>query len=462
MSSHRIRRSIRKRQSRRPLQNEILRLMVNNVAVIDRFLDIFSRYIDSGFGLISSDVGFLVKVLIGIDVVLAALAWAAGEDEVIQAFAKKVLYVGLFAFLLNNWNRLAGLIFNSFAALGLKATGANMTYADFPKPGKLAQAGVQGANVLLAQIQRLSGFPEVFWHLSEIMLMALSWVVTLIAFFVLAIMLFLAVIEFKLTTLKGFILVPFALWSGTSFIAEPVLGQVITSGVRILVFAVVTGIGTQIFSQILPSSPTAELSLQDALTVLLASMTVGGLALYAPKIAAGIVSGAPQLGLGAAVAPAAVVGGTLLLGGVGLEAAARAGAGAVAAAATLGGAARTAYSLGSAASGSEALAAVGGGVLGVARTGVSAATAGWRATGARFADSVAEHFRTGERAGWIATGGSAIGETAESTGPAHPSRAPGWARQLRREQVMRGVERAMREGEVGGAELKPTLRGDDK
>jgi type IV secretion system protein TrbL len=114
--------------------------MGNDIAVIDRFLDIFSRYIDSGFGLISSDVGFLVKILIGIDVVLAALAWAAGEDEVIQAFAKKVLYVGLFAFLLNNWNRLAGLIFNSFAALGLKATGANLSYADFlsqessPKP----------------------------------------------------------------------------------------------------------------------------------------------------------------------------------------------------------------------------------------------------------------------------------------------------------------------------------------
>jgi len=321
---------------------------------------------------------------------------------------------------------------------------------------------VQGADVLLAQIQRLSGFPEVFWNLSEIMLMALAWVVTLVAFFVLAIMLFLAVIEFKLTTLKGFILVPFALWRGTSFIAEPVLGQVITSGVRILVFAVVTGIGTQLFSQILPSNSAAELSLQDALTILLASMTVGGLAFYAPKIAAGIVSGAPQLGLGAAVAPTAVVGGTLLLGGAGLAGAARAGAGAVASAATLGGSARTAYSLGSAASGGEGLAGVRGGLLGVARAGVSAAVGGLQTTGDRVAEGLAERVRTGERAGWSATGGSAIGETAESTGLARPSRAPGWARQLRREQVMRSVERAMREGEAGGAGLKPTLRGDDK
>jgi type IV secretion system protein TrbL len=436
--------------------------MANDVAVIDRFLDIFSQYIDSGFGLISGDVGFLVKILIGIDVVVAALAWAAGEDEVIQAFAKKILYVGFFAFILNSWNALAQVIFNSFAALGLKATGSSLSYADFLRPGKLAQAGVQGADVLLAQIQRLSGFPEVFWNLSEIMLMALSWVVTLVAFFVLAIMLFLAVIEFKLTTLKGFILVPFALWRGTSFIAEPVLGQIVTSGVRILVFAVVTGIGTQIFSQILPSNPAAELSLQDALTVLLASMTVGGLALYAPKIAAGIVSGAPQLGLGAAVAPAALVGGTLVLGGAGLGAAARAGAGAVASAATLGGGARTAYALGSAAAGSEALAGVGGGLAGVARAGVSAATAGLRATGDRVADSVGEHFRTGERAGWTATGGSAIGDAAEATDRADASRAPGWAQQLRREQVLRGVERVAREGEAGGAGLKPSLRGEDK
>src|SRR5258708_34352994 len=99
--------------------------MVNDIAVIDRFLDIFSRYIDSGFGLISGDVGFLVKILIGIDVVLAALAWAAGEDEVIQAFAQKVLYVGFFDFILHNWHSLEQAIYNSFAAHRLMATSSS-------------------------------------------------------------------------------------------------------------------------------------------------------------------------------------------------------------------------------------------------------------------------------------------------------------------------------------------------
>jgi type IV secretion system protein TrbL len=36
--------------------------MGSNTSSIDHFLDIFSRYIDGGFGLISPDIGFLVAV----------------------------------------------------------------------------------------------------------------------------------------------------------------------------------------------------------------------------------------------------------------------------------------------------------------------------------------------------------------------------------------------------------------
>jgi len=85
-----------------------------------------------------------------------------------------------------------------------------------------------------------------------------------------------------------------------------------------------------------------------------------------------------------------------------------------------------------------------------------------RATGDRVADGLAERFEAGERGGWIATGGSPIGGSAESSGRAEGSRVPGWAQQLRRDQVLRGVERLAREGEASGAGLKPTLRGDEE
>jgi len=49
---------------------------MNDTGVIDQFLSVFSTYIDSGFGLLGGEVGFLSSTLIVIDVTIAALFWA--------------------------------------------------------------------------------------------------------------------------------------------------------------------------------------------------------------------------------------------------------------------------------------------------------------------------------------------------------------------------------------------------
>jgi P-type conjugative transfer protein TrbL len=76
-----------------------------------------------------------------------------------------------------------------------------------------------------------------------------AFLIVLGSFFVLAIQLFVTLIEFKLTTLAGFVLVPFGLFGPTAFLAERVLGNVVASGIKILVLAVIIGIGTNLFSQ---------------------------------------------------------------------------------------------------------------------------------------------------------------------------------------------------------------------
>ncbi len=59
-------------------------------SVIDQFTTVFSQYIDSGFGLLGPEVGFLTKTLIGIDVALAGLFWAmGGEEDIIARLSKK-------------------------------------------------------------------------------------------------------------------------------------------------------------------------------------------------------------------------------------------------------------------------------------------------------------------------------------------------------------------------------------
>jgi type IV secretion system protein TrbL len=56
-------------------------------------------------------VAFLTGALVAIDMTLAGLFWAMGGEEVIAKLIKKTLYVGAFAYIIGNFNTLAGIIF---------------------------------------------------------------------------------------------------------------------------------------------------------------------------------------------------------------------------------------------------------------------------------------------------------------------------------------------------------------
>src|SRR3546814_14235928 len=85
---------------------------MNDVTIIDQFLNTFAAYIDSGFGLLRGEVAFLTATLIVIDMTIAGLYWAMSHatgqgDDVIAKLLRKVLYVGAFAYIINNFNWLA-------------------------------------------------------------------------------------------------------------------------------------------------------------------------------------------------------------------------------------------------------------------------------------------------------------------------------------------------------------------
>ena len=282
---------------------------MGGTGVIDGFLGTFTQYIDSGFGLVQGDVRWLAGVLIGIDITLAGLFWALAPDEdVLARLIKKTLYIGVFAFIIGNYNNLAQIIYNSFAGLGIEAGGGTMNASQLLQPGKLAQVGIDAGKPILTSISGMMGFTSVFANLVQITILLVAWMIVVISFFIMAIQLFVSLIEFKLTTLAGFVLVPFGLFGRTAFLAEKVLGNVVSSGVKILVLAVIVGIGSTIFGQFtngFNNPPT----ISDALTLILASLALLGLSIYGPGIANGLIAGGPQLGAGAAVGTGLAVAG---------------------------------------------------------------------------------------------------------------------------------------------------------
>ncbi|ODT15358.1 MAG: hypothetical protein ABS35_31690 [Kaistia sp. SCN 65-12] len=81
-----------------------------------------------------------------------------------------------------------------------------------------------------------------------------------------------------------------------------------------LVLAVIIGIGSTLFSGFTRGfgvTPTVD----DAMAIVLAALSLVGLGIFGPGIASGLVSGGPQLGAGAAMGTRLAVGGTAFAAG---------------------------------------------------------------------------------------------------------------------------------------------------
>ncbi len=452
---------------------------MGGTGVIDSFLGVFTSYIDSGFGLLGSEVAFIASTLIVIDVTLAALFWAWGaDDDIIARLVKKTLFVGVFAYLIGNWNSLARIVFESFAGLGLQASGTGLSAADLMRPGRVAQTGLDAGRPLLESISDLMGYWSFFENFIQIACLMFAWALVLLAFFILAVQLFVTLIEFKLTTLAGFVLIPFGLFGKTAFIAERVLGNVVSSGIKVMVLAVIIGIGSTLFSQFTAGFGGQTPTIDDAMAIVLAALSLLGLGIFGPGIASGLVSGGPQLGAGSAVGTGLAVGGAALAAGgaAGLAiksgaAAMSGGAAAVRGGATAAGAATAAYSVGSL--GQTGAAGVASGLGGVARAAGSAAISPLKRAAARASESIKSSFTAGARAGFAAGGGTSSMGTVGGVSadpPAAPSGPaggpPAWAQRMQRRQALNHgatmAAHAVRSGDSHGGGSSINLSESDR
>ena len=395
---------------------------MGGTGIIDQFLETFTRYINSGFGLLGGEVGYLATTLAAIDVTLAGLFWAWGADEDILArLVRKTLFVGVFAFLIGNWNSLARIIFESFAGLGLKASGTGLSSADFLRPGKIAQVGLDAGRPILDSISEPDGLCQLLR-------------------------------EFRPDRGSAVCLDRGAarlLYSGDPALhhpdrvqaddarglrADPVravrqdrLCRRARARQRDFVGRQGSGAGRHRrhrLDAVLRSSRRALVAISrpsiNAMALVLGALSLLGLGIFGPGIANGIVSGGPQLGAGAAVGTGLAAGGAIV-----------AGAGLAAGGAGL----------------------AGGALLGGAR---GAATV---------ASGTASAYRAGGLSGVASAGGSAIvsplRRMAAGLGSGSPAAEapPAWARRMKRAQtVNQGVSaatHAVRSGDgAGGGVLR--------
>jgi type IV secretion system protein TrbL len=273
----------------------------------DLINDVANQYINAinnGFGLIKGDVTHLLNVLIILSILWSAALWALSDDHVIAQFAHKIVYIGFFAWIVQNWQKLTDKLASSFMNLGLKAGGFDSSYYT-QQPGNIAYLGYTTAQPLMDQISRLTGPVAFFKNIVEILFLFLAICAIVAAFCIITIQVVTALLTFKFGSLAAFVLVPFGVLSKTAFIAERPLGWVVGSGVRLMVLTLVLGVGNNIFQSLkIPAGSTV--TIYQAFCIALAALLLMVLSLTASRLATDMIIGGPSLGVGTAINTTAV------------------------------------------------------------------------------------------------------------------------------------------------------------
>jgi type IV secretion system protein TrbL len=305
--------------------------MTVGVETPNELMVVFSNTISAGFDALQGSVNGVFSLLIALVVALTGIQWAMSPNrEVLASGFGKVLLIGAFAWLINDWQQLSETVYAGFLELGLTAGGGSLSREEFLNPGAILAQGWEIVKALGETPAPVDNPLDIVGNMADALILGLAMIGIMLAFAVLALQIIVSLLEFKIITLGGFVLLPFGIWNKSAFLAERPLGYVVSSGLKVLALAIVVSGARTIFDQLQPS---ANPDIYEALTILVAAILLAMLALFIPNLASALVTGGPALGAGAALTGALAVGGAGALAGAGI-----AGAGAMAA----GGAARLA------------------------------------------------------------------------------------------------------------------------
>lgn len=376
---------------------------------LTNFISIFSL----GYSNLWASTLWLWTTLLAIEIILFGIYFAFGAKNFADAFWK-VIFIGFWWWIVNAFPTIANLFMNSFVAWGNTAGGGGPTY--LLDPSSVAGLGLDAGEPLLDAIDRADTF-----DVGTKILLALLWLIVILVFFLIAIQIFITVLEFYLVVAISSILLPFGLLKRTKFLAEKVMGGLISFGVKLMVLSfLMTAAGPVLVGASLPANPGYN-------EILGLVLTVGALAILvwnAPGIAAGMLAGSPSLTAGTVAQGAAmgVAGGAVVTSGgfaATRAAASLAGAGARGAAGLAGGV-RAGAALGSAVQTGGTAARIAGGAYGGA---VGGANALIRSTTSSVSN-VASRSTARLRNSYLNGGRAAVGLPARPTTTAAPAPAP--------------------------------------
>lgn len=384
------------------------------------------------------------------------IAWAGGQyllrrndlPEFISGVFLKVLSIAFFYTLLVEAPTWIPDIINSFSQAGQSIGNAGVGPA--LTPSGIFGLGTEVARALLDAISSTapgltqtlaSGGVALGTFLLGALVIALSALLALCGFAIVAVQLLVTLIESYIVIGGGALMLGFAGSRWTLPFAEKYLGYAVSVGIKLFVLYLIVGLGSTLAQQLTAQIVSYGSNVPPIvyLQAGVGSLVFGAIGYLVPGLAGAMMNGSPSLSLGnLGGAAAAVAGGAALTGAAGVAGAAAITRQTLGAARAVGATGSAAARLGPGTALAVGLRAVGGPVtdalagIGQRRTGVAArapgapAVPGWGAgtVGGRFADRVrAEVLARGSEAA-VAAGAQGVPGSPNALGGGQPSHPP--------------------------------------
>ncbi len=257
------------------------------------FISVFS----AGSSRVTGAAHAILGGLILIDVVLMGFWWALDGGDRVSAVFKKILHIGFWIWLVGAFPSVAKSFVDSLIQVGQLAGGGAGGVSLLMDPSQLAGYGLDVTEPLVKKIADL-GITDI----GKLLIFAVCYFAILACYFVMAIHVFLGVLEYYLIVGLVGIFLPFGVLPSTKFLAEKAIGAVVAVAIKLMTLSfIVAAIQPVLASGLKFSSP--DIPLNEVFAVVLTVAALAFVTWKAPSLAASLMSGTPNLGAGDIASP---------------------------------------------------------------------------------------------------------------------------------------------------------------
>lgn len=282
---------------------------LTNSGFLDSLLLLFETKSVDGIGYLLPHALWLLVIL---GVLQLTTTWTLYEgDTRVRELLNLVFKVGVAAFLVYNFGKIAMLVFQSFQHAGFVAAGP--TAEGLSTPSSIVDRGINvcgriwyyitnnvplgeagnsffdaAGNYIPQEEAKSRDIMEIVASVPQMLLVLLCGLVMMASFFWIAFQIMLTQIEFYLFLIIGMFLIPFMVLRHTAFLSQKVWSGLVQYSVKIMALAFIVGLIGNVLNDIMI---VKDADIKTLLTGVLGVGTMALLTAMVPQVIAGMVSG---------------------------------------------------------------------------------------------------------------------------------------------------------------------------